>query len=685
MLRRHWLPLLGLNSVVLSATIYAAIHASMTIPPIWKANAELNLPQTTGDVNASLGTLGNVQSKGVDFKGVNPLEIQLAILTSNIVLERVRALDPEKSLYSNLGSYKKLFEVIPKPDSSLISLAAQGTRPDLAYKRVTALTKIYQQRLNELRHNDADARELFAQADLNKARINLKQTQTALAKFQQSTGLISPSDQTKGLIGAINELKTTQATIIAQAQANATQAQATAASLGTTPQKAMNSLRLGENKDYQAVRQKVSEIETALAEARGTYTDESPLVQSLLGKRQELLRELNQRIATAIPGAQAEEVDTTLGGNGSSRDSRIDMIADLIKSQTTAQGLQQQANQIQSQINKLNTELNSIAINQGYLVDLQRRYEIAEGVYKGIIAQIQQGNTNPFNVYPNVQVLDEPTIDPKPSVPSRRLIAYGGILAAIFGSMALILFLETRNPLLSPKDLQQVEFPILGRISRLKHPNMERALGADIEIDFQRLASAILMLENQRLMVTSATSGEGKTTVTLGLALALVNFGFRVLVVDGDLRQAEMSRRLRYFKTEIKANSKQTPVHIYPGLDLIPAPNIPRDKIAEFFARGSFERCLKVAQDSGCYDYVLVDSAPVGLASETNLMSTVVRNVLFVVRSGTSDRYPVMESFEQLIRHNALIRGLVINGVESQTEGYRYGYGHQRELVETEA
>jgi len=78
-----------------------------------------------------------------------------------------------------------------------------------------------------------------------------------------------------------------------------------------------------------------------------------------------------------------------------------------------------------------------------------------------------------FNVYPNVQILDEPTIDPKPSVPSRRLIAYGGILAAIFGSMALILFLETRNPLLSPKDYSKVEFPILGRF-RLKRPNMEQ-------------------------------------------------------------------------------------------------------------------------------------------------------------------------------------------------------------------
>jgi len=83
MLRRHWLPLLGLNSVVL---------ARQFMPSLCKHDYSSNLEgqcrvessQTTGDVNASLGTLGNVQSKGVDFTGVNPLEIQLAILTSNI-------------------------------------------------------------------------------------------------------------------------------------------------------------------------------------------------------------------------------------------------------------------------------------------------------------------------------------------------------------------------------------------------------------------------------------------------------------------------------------------------------------------------------------------------------------------------------------------------------------------------
>lgn len=679
--RRHWMPLLGLNSVLLAATIYAFTNLSTTFTPIWTANAQLNLPQTTGDSNASLGTLGNIQNTGVSFSDVNPLEIQLAILTSDVVIERVRAIDPEQSLYPTLASYKGLFEVTPQQQSSLIALEAQGSRPDLAYKRVTNLIQVYQQRLNELRHNNADAREQFAQNDLKKARNNLNQAQTALSNFQQSTGLTNVDEQTRGLVAAINNLKTTQATVTAEAQANATQAKVAAASLGMTPQRAMNSLRLSENKEYQAIREQLTQVDTTLAQARGTYTDESPVVQSLLEKRQELSRALNQRIATVVPNA-TEGVDTTLGGNGS-RDSRIDMIADLISTQTTAKGLQQQASQIQSQVSKLSTELNSIAKNQAKLSDLQRRYEIAEGVYKGIIAQIEQAKTNPFNVYPNVQTLDEPTINPKPSAPRRSLVAFGGVLAAIFGSAALILFLETRNPLLSPKDLQQVEFPVLGSIPRLKRPDMERHLGAEIEIEFQRLASSVLMLENNRLMVTSSTSGEGKTTVTLGLALALLNFGFRVLIVDADLRQAEMSRRLRHFQKNTKANSKQTPVTVYPGLDLMPAPSIPKNKIAEFFARGSFERYLSVIQDVGSYDYVLVDTAPVGLASETTLMSAVVRNVLVVVRAGTSDRYSVMDSFEQLARHNALITGLVVNRVESRTEGYRYG--RQRELMETDA
>lgn len=679
-IRRHWLPLLGWNSAIIAATIYAAIYASTNIPPVWKAKAQLDFPQSTSSLSADLGTLGNINSGGsVNFRDTNPLQSQLAILNSNAVFERLWAIDLEKNLYPTPDSMRGLFEVTTEEGTTLVSIEAQGSRPDVAYRRVKALVEVYQQRLNELRRSDASARTGFAQEELEQARRDLHQAEIALVNFRKSTGITDAPEQTRVLISAINQLRTTQATLLAQAEDNATQAQAAAVRLGMTPQKAINSLRLGENKEYQAIRTKLSEAETALAEARSKYRDDSPQVQSLLVSRQELLRTLNQQIAAAIPGANADEVDTTLGDNA---DSRIDMIAELVKAQNTAQGLRQQASQLQSQLNKFNAELNSITTNQAQLSDLQRRYEIAEGVYKGINAQTEQSKTSPFNIYPNVQAIDAPTIVPRAIRPRVELIIFGGVLAGIFGSMALVALLETRNPLLKPKDLQQLELPVLGSLPRLKRPDMEQNLGAEIEIEFQRLASAVLMQEHQCLMVTSATSGEGKTTVTLGLALALVNFGFRVLVIDGDLRKAQMSRRLGHSQ-KIKANAKPTPVPVYPGLDLLPAPSMLRDKIAEFFARGSFKQSLRVNQDSGRYDYVLVDSAPVGLASETILMSSVVCQVLFVVRSGTSDRYPVMDSLEQLTRHNARIIGLVVNGVESQTDGYRYGYG-QRELQETE-
>ncbi|PPS41159.1 tyrosine-protein kinase domain-containing protein [Chroococcidiopsis sp. TS-821] len=681
-IRRHWMPLLLLNGVVLAATLYSVIYTKTNVAPVWKATAKLNLPQPTTRLDTNLGTLGQIQNTALGFtRELNPLQIQMAILMSDTVMERTLAVDPEKSLFPRLSDYKLAFSATPQEQSTIINLQVKASSPDIAQRRLSNLINIYQLRLNELRHQDTNVRKQFSQTDLEEAQAQLAKAQAELASFQQATGLTEVAEQTRALIAQQRELRTTYTNVLSQAQANQAQAQAASERLGINAQQAMNSLRLGENREYQAIRQKLSDAETALAEARSRYTDESPQVQSLLSQRQELMQLLNQQIAIAAPGASANQIDPTLGGNGT-RDSRIEMIAELIRAQNNAAGLQQQANQIASEINRVNAELNNIAQNRAQLINLQRQYEIAEGVYKSILAQVEQTKTNPFNVYPNVQTLDAPAIDPKPEEPSKRAIALGGILAGLFGSISLIFFLEKRNPMLRPKDLEQVEFPVLGRISRLKRADMERNLSGEVAIELQRLASAVLMLEHQRLLVTSSTSGEGKTTVTLGLALALVNFGFRVLIVDGDLRQAELSQRLGQPQKKLK-DGQPSPVSVCLGLDLLPAPALSKGKIPEFFARGSFQQYLDQIQADGGYDYVLVDSPPIGLASETNLMSSVVRNVLFVVRSGKSDRYAVMDGFEQLAQHHAQIMGLVVNYVEPKDVGYRYG--RQRELIETEA
>lgn len=218
-----------------------------------------------------------------------------------------------------------------------------------------------------------------------------------------------------------------------------------------------------------------------------------------------------------------------------------------------------------------------------------------------------------------------------------------------------------------------MELPVLVRIPRFKQPLMALKPESETEVELQRLASAISLmpLENRRLMVSSSTFGEGKTTVTLGLAIALIDLGFRVLIVDGDFRKAELSQRLGYSQ-KVASNSSLVPVQVRPSLDLMPT--LPRQdgRIVEFVARGGFERSLRAIQAAGNYDYVIVDSAPVGLTSESALMAAALTNVLLVVRLGISDRYMVHETLEQLTRHNAQIMGLAINGVETRTEGYLY-------------
>lgn len=667
---RHWKSLLILNFIVLAATA----GKLATSPKVWTASAQLVLPNTTGDLDANLGTLGSLKNGDPGFSTqINPLKIQASILTSDTLLEKVRTIDPEKSKVPKLPGYKQFFKVSPQEQSTIISLAVNGSAPEVARQRAIALIKVYQSRLNELRQADAMSRKQFSQKELEQAKERLAQAQIALAQFKQSTGLVNSEAQTQGIVTTINNLSTAQAQAQAQAQAGQSRVRVLSDRLSLTPDQAIKSLGLGENQNYQFVRNKLAEVDANLVKTRATFTDNHPAVQTLLSQRDELQRQLQGYIAQS---AGSTRVDTTVSTNSDGRATLIQQLA-LAESEASAQ--QRQADQLQSEIQKLNTTLKALPGNQAKVLELQRQIDVSEGVYKGLVAQVQKNNIDAFNAYPNVQVLDIPTVDPKPSSPKKSLALLNALIASFIGSVALVLLLESRNPLLSPKDLQAIKFPIVVRIPRFKQAERGLKLGTDTEVEFQRLASAISLqpLQDRRLLVTSAIMGEGKTTVSLGLATALADLGFRVLLVDGDFRKAELSRRLGYGR-EIKgtdaplfADVAEQPVQIQPSLDLVPI-SPKKGKIVELVRGGRFEQSLAAVQSAGDYDYVLIDSAPVTLTSETALMASVIPNVLFVVRPGTSYSNSVNDSLEQLAQHQAEILGLVINGVETNSKPYPY-------------
>ncbi|MGD1913527.1 MAG: exopolysaccharide transport family protein [Rivularia sp. (in: cyanobacteria)] len=659
---RYWKLLLAWNVLVLGIT---ALNIKIT-PKVWNSQAQLILPNVTSDSDADLGKLGSFRDGGVVFsQQINPLNILSSIATSDDVIESVWEKDPEKEEFSRLNNYKKLFEVSPEKESTVISLNVKGSSPQLAKQRATAIITAFRDRLEELRLDEAQQRSQFMEREVKQALDKLLLAQKSLSTFKQKSNLVNSEEQTKEIISSINTLDTEQAQASAQAKAAEARVRMLSTRVALTPAVAVNSVRLKENKEYQLIRDKLSEVEVALIEARGKLTTNHPEVQNLQYQRLVLDNQLKKYVANST--ANGRVVDKAIGENTAS------LSEQMILAESQAVGMLSKVEQLGLQIKKLRLRLNSLPEKQAKLLELQRKYDIAEGVYNGVVAQAEQAKLSAFSAYPSVQVLAKPIVDTKPAGPKLRLMVLGALLASGFGSAAAVLFVENRNPLLSPKDILQTNIPVLASIPYIKNMNgrLKQKLGGEIEC--QRLASAVslMQLDSGRLMIASATTGEGKTTTTVGLANALINLGFKVLLVDGDFRKSELSQSLGHVPQQ-NWDSRFMQINLRHNLDLLSV-NITEDKIAEFVARGEFEQHLNYVQANGNYDYVLVDSSPVTLTPEAALLAKVISKVLFVVRETSSHRNYFCDSIEQLTRHKAEIAGLVVNGVETKAQGYMYG------------
>ncbi|WP_414620700.1 GumC family protein [Calothrix sp. CCY 0018] len=657
---RHWKPVILWNLLIVSLTAYIAT----VTPQVWNATAQLTIPATNGNLDASLGILGSFRkdSSGISAISDSQLQMQKSILTSDSLMEKVLNIDPQKTNFNSVGGYKSLFEVSVDEASRIITVTTKGLSPELAKLRTNNLITLYQQRLKELRQQNRLSKREFSAVELEEAGNNLMLAQQTLAQFKQSSALVDAEEQTKAIVTTIDSLTKAQLEAVSQAEYNQNRVNTLSNMLSMSSNQAIRSLSLGENRDYQFMRGKLAEIKAELSSLRAKYTDNHPAVRELLQQEQVLSNRIQNQVKQTAGGIP---IDTTVSGEG---EGRAGLIEQLILAETEASGQQRRAQLIQSQISQLKNNLNSIPEQQKRLSELQRSVDVAEGVYKGLVAQVQQTNIDVFDVYPNVEILDSPRASNKPISPKKSLMILNALLAVITGSIALILLLERRNPLLSPQDLKDMKFPMVVSIPRLKNADLTSD-DDDKQVNFQRLASALSLqpLNNRHLLITSAMESEGKTTVTLGLGKALVDLGFRVLVVDGDFIRAELTQNLGFTQ---ELNITNEVISIAPNLDLLPT--TPRSgKIVKMVSEGRFQKSLADAESHTKYDYVLVDTAPVSATTATALMTAQIPNVLFVVKPGMSFSNSVRDSLQQLMEHQAQVLGLVVNGVEMDAKPYK--------------
>jgi capsular exopolysaccharide synthesis family protein len=304
-------------------------------------------------------------------------------------------------------------------------------------------------------------------------------------------------------------------------------------------------------------------------------------------------------------------------------------------------------------------------------------------------------------------VVSEPVVNERPVSPRLSLIGAICLAGGVLIGLCLVFALDALDDRFrSPDELRlQLGIPVLAMVRRMENL-AATGMGAlqvcaapqDVASEAFRTLRTTLAFSGQaqRIVISSAEPGDGKTTVLANLAASYAQTGKRTLLIDADMRrpgltsllelrgQGGLSDLLRGTQPLAEAAQQCIRKLEVDGLEVLasgPRPSNP----AELLASERFSDLLAWAET--VYDQVLVDAPPVLAASDAAIIGRLVDGVVLVVRPDKNQRRPVVRAVESFTSLGVRLLGVVINRLTSGNDeayyghnyGIGYGYGYAAE------
>lgn len=412
---------------------------------------------------------------------------------------------------------------------------------------------------------------------------------------------------------------------------------------------------------------------------------------SLINKYNEIALQRNQLLHSA---SESSPTVTPLT-------SQLDDLQASIKramSQARA-GLNIQRNSIASQQGKYQGQISNTPEQERILTQIGRQQEVKSGLYLMLLQKREENSISLAATADKGKLIDNPVfagkVTPKDSI--ILMIAFGLGLAI----PALILFLLAffRYKIEGHDDVAKLtKLPIIADVAiasdRAKtkadivvHENKNNLM----EEIFRSLRTNLqfLMKEHDKvILMTSTTSGEGKTFIASNVAISFALLGKKVVLVGLDIRKPRLAELfeiddhhhgitnllIKDYITWDDVNKQIVNSGVNSNLDLLMAGPVPPNP-GELVTRKSLEETMDILKEH--YDYIIIDTAPIGLVTDTLALGRIANATVYVCRAD----YTQKSSF-------GLINGLayekkmpnmsiVLNGVDLSKKkyGYYYGYG----------
>ncbi len=372
-------------------------------------------------------------------------------------------------------------------------------------------------------------------------------------------------------------------------------------------------------------------------------------------------------------------------------DLQIENLKNTIKENVSnsLKSLEMSINEINYRINKLSGQISQMPKTELQLLGIERKFKLNDAIYTFLLQKRSEAQIARASNLPDYEIVDNATEVRSSSVAPKTKLNY--IIALFIAILLPTSFLMVRD-FLNTKivDIQELEnianFPVVGSVFHnetksskpiLTHP--QSAISESFRTIRTNFDFFLKGQTQQIILLTSSVSGEGKTFTSINLATSFALNGYKTIVLEFDLRRPKVHQEFGY-KNILGISSylinnamvsdiiKSTSID---NLDLITAGPKPPNP-GELINSGKTNELLELLKEM--YDFIIIDSAPVGVVSDTFLLMKHSEVNLFIVRQNKTEREAFNNTIKKLATNGIDNITLLLNDVDAKKESMKYGY-----------
>ncbi len=363
--------------------------------------------------------------------------------------------------------------------------------------------------------------------------------------------------------------------------------------------------------------------------------------------------------------------------------------------QKSRDGLQLAVSNYEYEQNLVSGKIAKIPSQEKMFRSIEREQQIKEALYLLLLQKREETQISLAVTAPKARIIDKAFKD-KQVAPKAMIVILGGLLMGLLIPFALIYLFELfDNKIKSKHDIEKITntIPIIGEVPQLEKGDNELVkmndrspLAESLRILITNMNFMVGKKKGKVVFVTSTVKGEGKTFVSVNLGLTIASPNKKTIIIGADIRNPQLQRYneerkglkgLTEFLYEDSLDYK-TLVHksIYNQyLDVMYSGSIPPNP-TDLLSNGKFENLIQ--ELSQHYDYIILDTAPLMLVTDSFLIAETADITLYVVRSRYTEKSLI--DFAKKNHESKKIKnvGFVLNDVDKDYFGYgnKYGYGY---------